>query len=493
MFPARVGPRPCGIAQRLGSGISGAGAILSILQSAMLIPIGHEGEGLRRWPVVTLTIIALCIAMFIANIYGPQDDDDLILHRFHEAADYYLEHPELEAHPLLRYFLGETDESEVGSGRSPRDTDRTPLHRERQAHLDTLTNALIESVRVGQAGRFGWIPGETTLTRVVTHLFVHGDIFHLFFNMLFLYLSAPLIEDVWGRSFFAAFYVLSGFAAAGLFSEHHPIPIPLIGASGAISAVMGAMLVRRPNARIRMLWWWNFSFQRFPAPAWTLLAASAVHDLVTAYRMDQIMPGGGSVAHWAHVYGFGFGMLVACVVRFLGLERILVRRPGVDADHGVLRKVDEALVGNRYEEGWTRLTQHLSRVPDDRDAGLVYWDLARRLGRCDLAAPVLLRIIRMELDLGHDAAGLAHWADLRAHAQGVVVDVDLILRVAAVLAEGGADGEAEDLVRDAASRVSSTTPVATLGRLTRVARLFSGHVEAQIAKLVRANPAYRPQ
>jgi hypothetical protein len=196
------------------------------------------------------------------------------------------------------------------------------------------------------------------------------------------------------------------------------------------------------------------------------------------------------VAHWAHVYGFGFGVLVAGAVRLLNLERILVRRSGGDAEHAVLRMVDDFLSRNRYQEAWTQLTHHLYRVPNDRDAGVAYWNLAKRLGRCDAAAPILLRILQTELDLGHDADGLAHWADLRVHAPAVVPEVDLMMRVTAALAKGGADGEAETLAREALARVNPTTPVATLVELYRITATLGTELAVKAQTLVRAHPSF---
>src|SRR5207253_10829637 len=115
----------------------------------------------------------------------------------------------------------------------------TPLESVRQAKLDELTNAWLGALRESPAGQRGLIPSEPVAERYLTHLFVHGDVFHLVFNMLFLYLSGPLIEDVWGRPFFLAFYLAAGLVSAWLFVLQYPdLAIPLIGASGAVAGVL---------------------------------------------------------------------------------------------------------------------------------------------------------------------------------------------------------------------------------------------------------------
>ena len=90
--------------------ISSAGA------HAVFIPVGHDLDGLRRWPVVTFAIIAVCSVVFVANRVGPQGSSEVTAERFHTAAEYYLEHPELDGHPLLQRWLDgalESQEPEV--------------------------------------------------------------------------------------------------------------------------------------------------------------------------------------------------------------------------------------------------------------------------------------------------------------------------------------------------------------------------------------------
>jgi membrane associated rhomboid family serine protease len=209
--------------------------------------------------------------------------------------------------------------------------------------------------------------------RYLTHLFVHGDVFHLVFNMLFLYLSGPLIEDVWGRPFFAIFYLLAGLVPAWLFVLQYPhLAIPLIGASGAVAGVLGAMLVRHPQTRIRILWLWGFVARHFAMPAWVVLPAWVGGELAWAWIMDAVAPGtgGGGVAHWVHVYGFVFGVVVAGAVSVLGLERVFAPRARDEGDHAVRRAVERALARERHEEAWTLLQRHVVRTPADHDAAL---------------------------------------------------------------------------------------------------------------------------
>jgi membrane associated rhomboid family serine protease len=465
----------------------------------MFFPLGYDGEDLRRWPVVTFVIIALCWLAFVANSRAPDTDGELIDATFEDAASYYEAHPELVPHPLLRYALDESADTEAEAdadeeadadvadlpAAKPAPVDvvashaSDPLQPERQRRLDALTAAWLDALRDSQSGRYGWIPGEVTPMRVVSHMFVHGDFFHLFFNMLFLYVSAPLVEDMWGRAFFGAFYFLAGVASSALFGVQYPLPIPLIGASGAISGVMGALLVCRPRARVRVLAWWGFVLRRFTVPVWMVLCAWAVDEIVTARGIDPMVSG---VANWAHVYGFAFGLVVAGMSRLLGIEARLAAHVRGDADHAVLRKVERALARNRHEDAWRRLARHLASAPGDRDAALVYWQLAKDLDRAGRAAPFLVRVIRDDLQRGDHRAALDCWTDLRTHAPDLVVDVDLSSRIAAALADDRVESDAEDLVRETLARIDSSTAVATLLELARAAE----HLDAKLAARTRA-------
>ena len=154
-----------------------------------------------------------------------------------------------------------------------------------------------------------------------------------------------------------------------------------------------------------------------------------------------------------------------------------------------VRKVDRALARNRHEEAWQRLAQHLATAPGDRDAALVYWQLAKDLDRAAHAAPVLLRVIREEIHAGDRRNAVGHWIDLRAHVLSVVADLDLMARIAAALADDGADGETEDLIREAIARVDASTPVATLLKLARAAKLVDDELAAATRALVLAHPS----
>lgn len=140
-------------------------------------------------------------------------------------------------------------------------------------------------------------------TGLVTHQFVHADWLHLLGNMLFLWVFGNNIEDRLGRLRFLPFYLLCGvFAALGQALTDPASAIPLIGASGAISGVLGAYILAFPRARVLAL----VTVIPVRLPAWIVLGAYIAFQFV--YVSDQAQEGAGGVAYWAHIVGFVAGM-----------------------------------------------------------------------------------------------------------------------------------------------------------------------------------------
>lgn len=143
-----------------------------------------------------------------------------------------------------------------------------------------------------------------------TALFVHGSWVHLLGNMLFLHVFGAMTEARMGRVQFTLFYVgcgslaLLGYAAANAGSEQS-----LVGASGAISAVLGAFLFLFPRARVTSLLPFLF-FLPVRFPAWIVLPFWAALQWAAA---RQQAPGGPGVAYLAHLVGFGLGFVFAWV------------------------------------------------------------------------------------------------------------------------------------------------------------------------------------
>ena len=154
----------------------------------------------------------------------------------------------------------------------------------------------------GYGCRFGGL-GWTT---VLTSMFMHAGWLHIIGNMWFLWLFGNNIEDSMGHLRYLVFYLLMGAAAAGAQILSSPSsPIPTVGASGAISGVMGAYLVLYPRIKIQTLFWFFFFIRIIPVPAWLILIYWFGIQLLSGVANPRT---GGGVAFWAHVGGFVAGI-----------------------------------------------------------------------------------------------------------------------------------------------------------------------------------------
>lgn len=141
---------------------------------------------------------------------------------------------------------------------------------------------------------------------VFSSMFLHGSWMHLLGNMWFLWLFGNNIEDSMTRPRFVGFYLLCGIAAAMLQIWSNPAsPVPMVGASGAISGVMGAYLVLYPRVKVYTLVPLGFFATTFALPAWVMLLYWAGLQLLGGFGQ-----GDGGVAFWAHVGGFLAGALL---------------------------------------------------------------------------------------------------------------------------------------------------------------------------------------
>jgi membrane associated rhomboid family serine protease len=146
-------------------------------------------------------------------------------------------------------------------------------------------------------------------SNVITSMFLHGSWMHLIGNMWFLWLFGNNIEDSMTRPRFMAFYLLCGLAAAVAQVAMEPgSVIPMVGASGAISGVMGAYLVLYPRVRVYTLVTLGFYITTIALPAWVMLLYWAFLQLVGG--ISRVGGEGGGVAFWAHGGGFLAGVVL---------------------------------------------------------------------------------------------------------------------------------------------------------------------------------------
>ncbi|HET7471685.1 MAG TPA: rhomboid family intramembrane serine protease [Candidatus Limnocylindrales bacterium] len=229
-----------------------------------MIPL-RDANPTRRRPVVTYALIAICVAVFGLELWIQSSEGDRALERF-------------------------------------------------------LTEYGAVASRITEA------PASSALLGLITSQFLHGGWIHLGGNMLYLWIFGNNVEDRLGRFGYLLFY-LAGGVVAGLTQvliDPHSTN-PLIGASGAIAAVLGAYLVLFPGARVLSLVFLGFFYQLINVPALVVLVLWFGLQLLSGF----MSLGAGSavdagVAVFAHIGGFVAGVLVGLVVRGAG------GRPGRD-------------------------------------------------------------------------------------------------------------------------------------------------------------------
>ncbi len=176
----------------------------------------------------------------------------------------------------------------------------------------TIPGEITGSLGPGDTVRFGPYAcpaGGLTWSTALTSMFLHGGWFHLIGNMWFLWVFGNNIEDSMGHLRFVFFYLLCGIAAsAAHVLTAQTSQVPTVGASGAISGVMGAYAILYPRVRVMTLFWFIIIIRIIPLPAWFMLGYWFFIQLFSGGM--TLGTEGGGVAYWAHIGGFVAGVVL---------------------------------------------------------------------------------------------------------------------------------------------------------------------------------------
>jgi membrane associated rhomboid family serine protease len=244
-----------------------------------VIPLKDENPT-HRAPVVTVVLIAVCVAVWVLIQQGGQREDDAAF-TFETAA---IPCEVVKGRPLT------TDEIE----RTVEEGDSTAC-----------------SSSSGELGSPPYFPDKDEYLALLYSMFMHGSWIHLLGNMLFLWVFGNNIEDRLGHGKYLGFYLVAGLAATAAHIGVQPnSTVPLVGASGAIAGVMGMYLVLFPNVQIRSLIILGF---------FVLFRDVAAKWLLGIWLVSQffVNPNEG-VAWMAHVGGFVFGVVAGLLLKATG-------------------------------------------------------------------------------------------------------------------------------------------------------------------------------
>lgn len=229
--------------------------------------------------------------------------------------------------------------------------------------------------------QLGWLTGP----------FAHGSWSHLLGNLFYFALCAPFLESLVGTRIFLAFYLAVGvLASVPSFAAHPHLERHMLGASGTITACLGAFTWRFARRRVRFFSTWSVLLLRptFSVPAWAWGLGILSLDALSLVLFGEQ----SHVAYEVHVVGFLLGVLAAVLATHVRLEdRLLVQDGGWRrSDHH--DRAEEALVAGRPELAERHLLEVLKERPTDTSARLRLADLALRAGRTDDALGHLERL-----------------------------------------------------------------------------------------------------
>jgi membrane associated rhomboid family serine protease len=393
-----------------------------------LLPLRHENMQGRRWPVVTFVLIAINIIAFLGTHWTIEAQDAQIPERVEVVKHLILlaaNHPELKMGEDARKLVDKLsvqypeDWKQLSSpNRKPEDAWDAHIREvddpvELQTEMDGLSQKFEDASRNTFLAHYAFVPAHPTAISYLTCNFLHIGWLHLIGNMWFLWLAGFILEDNWGRAIYAIFYLLAGAVAAQIHAWFNAGSlVPMMGASGAVAALMGAFLVRFPKLKIEMFYWIFIVRGRFKAAAIWLLPLWGLMELFYGSTSRS----GAGVAHWAHVGGFAFGMLGAFVLSRSGLEHkvssAIEEKVAWTADPAIVQASEDIDQG-RPEEAIKKLEEHVAAKPDSADALVLLQQLHWRRGNPAGHQDATVKLCQLHLKKQDTEAALADYEEFQ--------------------------------------------------------------------------------
>jgi membrane associated rhomboid family serine protease len=394
----------------------------------MIFPTSHEDLRSRRWPWVTTIIVVLNLIFFLgtySSLTGESEElGSVKLHILILSALY----PNVDTPPEIQEFVDGFKKSNPRTFEQMKSFNRPVVDAweaqlrmrgdegfDANAEMADLAAQYKRLKSTSSLDKYAFYPNAPSLTTYVTANFLHGGWLHLIFNMWFLWLAGAVLEDKWGRPMYIGFYLVAGAFALWVHKFMHPgSVIPVIGASGAVSALMGAFLVPFFKTKIDfvLIYFLGFvpRFVKFKSPAYLMLPLWFVTQL---FWGAMTRGEGGGVAYWAHIGGFAFGLAMALGLRFSGVEKKLDEAVDAtvswSADPGVV-KAHEFLERQQPDEAVAELQRTLQTKPDLVDAhqllAQIYWRQQNLEGyRESFARVIQFQIKAKEYDAAIESLG----------------------------------------------------------------------------------------
>ena len=346
-----------------------------------LLPIGRDDGVIQRHAWISYAIIALNVLIWFATAATESSSMAVANQQWRTTMQYYLNHPYLNVSDSIAGLVpARVRAAARAAGPAPANADVRTEQKTFDGMAEELSTDYYSIPRI----RWSYIPSRGDVPHIFTSMFLHTGFLHLVGNMLFFFMTGPYIEDVYGRPLFIFLYLSGGAAATLWFASKHPTSdIPLMGASGAIAAIMGATLVRFLTSKFEFLfipiWWQPRLNVRFFMPAFVVLPLWFVMQY--AFSTNE---GISDTAFSAHVGGFVYGFCIALIVKLTGFEEkfvapVVARETTWAADDRLVKAMAARDKGDA-ETARRDVAALLAAKPNDLDALRFAVDVSRDAG-----------------------------------------------------------------------------------------------------------------
>jgi membrane associated rhomboid family serine protease len=327
-----------------------------------------------------------------------------------------------------------------------------------------LVNIIVFAIQVRQPEPppgtpvFGFVPAHPDLWAWFASNFIHGDVFHIGFNMLFLWLFGTLVEDVLGPWLFLACYfggaigaTAVDWAVAAKWAQADLV-VPRIGASGAIAGVMGlaAACFMRTKVRIVYVIFIRPAMGEIPAPVF--LGLWVLQETWRGVSTTAAASGaGGGVAHWAHVGGFAVGLvgaLVTGVRRRVARDDLLTGRARLEDTSGFFSQAGE-------------LERALLKAPEDAESWYALGSAQEMQGRLARAGDAYRKALELFLKQRNFTRAAAAYSAMKEYASPDDLPPQSLFDLACALEDTGHQFEAIAVFRVVADKHSGETVAET--------------------------------
>lgn len=461
----------------------------------MIIPIGHESDKVRRLPWVSFFIMACCLVIHILISVEIGKTGEELDSTAKELLNYYIQHPYLNLDQETKKLLfGEKENEDVEEMLATyrrRASRKIHLFQdEEQEKLNQLSQKLKNTIGDVPYRKYGFIPAQKSFISLVTYMFIHGGWLHLIGNLLLLYLTGPFIEDVWGRPIFTAFYIIAGLFSGFMFSLYYPNSMgPLIGASGAIAGLMGAFLIRYWRTKIKFFFFFFVFHGTFKAPAWMMLPIWLALEIFSVNAIDSVNAEGGGVAHWAHIWGFIFGVVVAAGMKRFKIEekyvhpKIEAQVHFVDEGYKAFEEATQKINEGKSDEAYALLLVAARKNPMDKDVVKGLWNQGKELGKEKEAAEFYIRMI--ESEIRHDLmdVAFAHFADLKEKVPQASISTTCKFTLMTYLTKHQDYKEAKELASELIEEVDLNSSPELLQNFASAASVHSPEIAKKVIEL----------